>query len=257
MADDTSITVLQIPFPEASDRKLRFSIGPAKLRIVPGEGDDWISGTYDDPSGKVPCRVATEGGTVRISQENRWRGVLRKSPVFDLQLGKAQSYALTIESGATDDSACDLGGLPLTMLDVKHGAGELDLDFSAPNPNSMDRIHLVAGAAEVEARNLANANAAELAIEGGAASITLDFGGTLQRDTRVRINAGMAAVEVRVPSATAAKIAAHSTLGTVDAGDGFTTREGGYWTEGAVAGGTPVLSIDASIALGALKLRAT
>ena len=105
--------------------------------------------------------------------------------------------------------------------------------------------------------NLANANAAEVSVEGGAASFTLDFGGTPQRDARVKINAGMATVEIRVPAATAAKITPHAILGGVDAGDGFTTREGAYWTAAAVAGATPVIAIDANVALGALRLRTT
>jgi hypothetical protein len=257
MSEESGITIVQIPFPEGGDPQLRISVGPAKLRIAPGDGPDWVNGTYHDPSHRVPCRVATDGARARISQENRWRGLMRQTPVFDLQLGKARPYRLTIESGATDDSACDLGGLPLTSLEVRHGAGELDLDFSSPNPGAMERLHLASGAAEIEAMNLANANAAEIAIEGGAASFIFDFGGTLQRDARVRINVGMASVEIRVPASTAAKITPHAVLGSVDAGDGFTTREGGYWTAAAVAEGTPVLTIDASVALGSLKLRAT
>ncbi|HEY7035472.1 MAG TPA: hypothetical protein VH482_29295 [Thermomicrobiales bacterium] len=257
MADDDGITIVQIPFPGGGEAQLRISVGPAKLKMAPGDGSDWVSGTYRDPSHRVPCRVTTDGSRARISQESRWRGVMHQTPVFDLQLGKGQPYRLTIESGATDDSTCDLGGLPITSLDVRHGAGEFDLDFSAPNPGAMDRLHLVAGATELEATNLANANAAEIAVEGGAASFTLDFGGVLQRDARVKINAGVASVEVRVPAATAAKITPHAVLGSVDAGDGFTTREGGYWTAGAVAGGSPVLTIDASVALGSLKLRTT
>ena len=256
MADD-SITPVQIAFPEADNRQLRITVGPAKLRIAPGDGEEWVSGTYRDPTGRIPCRVMTEGAKARISQDHRWRGLLRNTPVFDLRLGTAQPYALTLESGATDDSACDLGGLPLTSLDVRHGAGELDLHFSAPNPVAMDRLRLQAGAAETELTNLANANAAEITVEGGAASFTLDFGGTLQRDARVKISAGAASGEVRVPGPTAAKITPHAVLGSVDAGDGFTTREGAYWTEGAVAGGTPVLTIDASVALGSLRLRST
>ena len=254
---EESVTNIQIVYPEGGDRRLRISVGPAKMRIVPGEGADWVSGSYHDPTGKIPCRVATEGARARISQDHRWRGLLRGTPAFDLQWGKGQPYALTIESGATDDSVCDLGGLPLTSLDVKHGAGELAIDFSAPNPTAMDRFRLAAGAAESEVTNLANANAAEISVEGGAASFTLDFGGTPQRDARVKINAGMATVEVRVPSGTAAKITPHAILGNVDAGDGFITREGAYWTEGAVAGATPVIAIDASVALGSLKLRTT
>ncbi|MEA2528229.1 MAG: hypothetical protein QOF73_5456 [Thermomicrobiales bacterium] len=257
MEDESNVTSIQVVFPEADNRQLRITVGPAKLRIAPGDGELWVSGTYRDPTGRTPCRVTTEGAKARISQDHRWRGLLRNAPVFDLQLGKAQPYGLTLESGATDDSACDLGGLPLTSLDVRHGAGKLDLDFSAPNPLPMDRFHLQAGAAETEVTNLANANAAEVTIEGGAASFTLDFGGTPQRDARVKINAGAASVEVRVPATTAAKITPHAILGSVEAGDGFMTREGAYWTEGAVAGGTPVLTIDASVALGSLRLRAT
>jgi hypothetical protein len=256
MAEE-SVTTIQVAFPEVTDRRLRISVGPAKLRIVPGEGAEWVSGSYRDPTGRIPCRVSIEGGRARISQDHRWRGLLRGTPEFDVQLGKAQPYALTIESGATDDSVCDLGGLPLTSLDVKHGAGELDIDFSAPNPVAMGRLHVAAGAAETELIRLANANAAEISIEGGAASFTLDFGGTLQRDARVKVNAGMVTVELRVPSGTAAKITPHAILGNVDAGDGFTTREGGYWTAAAVAGETPVIAIDASVALGMLKLRTT
>jgi hypothetical protein len=35
------------------------------------------------------------------------------------------------------------------------------------------------------------------------------------------------------------------------------TREGGYWTAAAVAGEAPLLTIEATIALGSLKLRTT
>jgi hypothetical protein len=256
MADD-SVTNVQIAYPESGDRRLRISVGPAKLRIRPGEGADWVSGTYRDPTGKIPCRVTTNGSRARISQDHRWRGLLRGAPVFDLHFGKAQPFSLTIECGATDDSACDLGGVPLTSLDVKHGAGAIDLDFSAPNPAAMDRLRLAAGAAEFGLTNLANANAAEIAIDGGAASFKLDFGGTLQRDGRVRVNTGVVMVEIRVPATTAAKIAAHAVLGAVDAGDGFTTRESAFWTAAAIAGATPVLSIEATVALGSLRLRTT
>src|SRR5262245_12588874 len=85
MADDGGITIVQVPFPDGNDLQLRITVGPAKLRIAPGDGSDWVSGTYTDPSGRVPCRIATDGTRVRISQESRWRGLMRQTPVFDLQ----------------------------------------------------------------------------------------------------------------------------------------------------------------------------
>lgn len=254
---DASITNIQIVYPETDTRQLRITVGPARLRIAPGDGPDWVTGTYRDPTGKIPCRIATEGGNARISQDHRWRGLLKETPVFDLKVGKTEPFDITIESGASDETACDFGGLPVTALDVKHGAGKFNLDFAAPNPTEMTRLRVAAGAAEMVVTNLANANAAEISIEGGAAAFTFDFGGTLQRDTRVKINTGMASLEIRVPATTAARITPHAVLGSVDPGDGFTTRGGAYWTAAAVAEATPILAIDATIALGSLKIRST
>ena len=249
---------IRVAFPDTPDRHLRITIGPGRLKLAPGTVGEWVSGTYRDPTGSIPARVDEQGGTVRISQSyNRNLPKLRGMPAFDLRLGTEQPYALTLEGGASDDYVCDLGGLPLTRLDVRHGAAQIRLDFSAPNPQPMERLRLQVGAADVEATNLANANAAEIAIDGGAAAFRFDFGGALARDSAVRITTGAASVEVAVPATTAAQIAPHAVLGSVEVGDGFETREGGYWTKAAVAGATPVVTIDANVTLGSLKLRTT
>src|ERR671934_228704 len=88
-------------------------------------------------------------------------------------------------------------------------------------------------------------------------TITRDFGGTLQRDAYARISTGLSAVDLRVPRATAARIISEAVLGQLEASSGFTTREGGYWTDAALAGGTPLLTIHANVALGSLRLHAT
>jgi hypothetical protein len=46
-------------------------------------------------------------------------------------------------------------------------------------------------------------------------------------------------------------------VGALRIGDGFTKRAGAFWTEGAVAGTTPVLSIRAETSVGVLELAAT
>jgi hypothetical protein len=250
-------TAIEVPFPEVAERRLQLAVGPGKLRLSPGGAEPWVSGSYTDPTGALPCRITTEGGTARISQDHQIPRSFGGVPAFDLRLGTAQSYALSLEAGAIDAGECELGGLPLTRLEVRYGAGRANLTFSAPNPNQMDRLLISAGAAETTARGLLYANAAEIRVEGGAAAFTLDLSGEPMRDTAVRINTGLAAVELRVPAAVAVKITPHAVLGNVEAGDGFTTRDGGYWTAAAIAGVTPVVSVNASVALGALKLRAT
>jgi hypothetical protein len=250
-------TDIHIPFPDAVDRHLRIRVGACRLKIARGAGEEWVSGSYDDPTGSIGCRVSQEGGAARITQEPRiaspqhWgRGV----PEFNLTLGTALPYMLTIETGASD-SEFDLGGLPLTRLALKLGAGKNVTNFLEPNPQAMSVLDIDAGACNMELRGLANANFADLTLDGGAAAFICDFGGTLKRDAAAHLNTGMSTLEINVPATTAARIVSEPVLGRLDTSNGFVTRDGGYWTRAAEEGGTPVLTVHANVALGTLALR--
>jgi hypothetical protein len=183
-------------------------------------------------------------------------GLLSGIPKYDLALGKGRPYALTVKTGASEFDF-DLGSLPITRLEVRQGAGKFDVDFSSGNPQPMSLLSLGTGAGGVTIKNMANANAAEVSIEGGAAAYSFDFGGTLQRDTHARISTAVSSVEIAVPASTAAKIRSESVMASVDLGDGFTKKEGAYWTPAAMEGRSPVLSIATSVTLGTLRLRIT
>ena len=62
-------------------------------------------------------------------------------------------------------------------------------------------------------------------------------------------------MEISVPATTAAKIKAEIVLGGLNIGDGFTKKDGAFWTEAAVKGQTPLLTIDANISLGGLTIK--
>jgi hypothetical protein len=179
-------TEISVAYPEAPDLQLRITVGACRLTVAPGDGEEWVSGSYQAPSGALPVKVQQEGGNLRITQEYRLAGiggVLSRVPRLDLKLGKANPYGLSLETGATE-STSDLGGLPVTRMVVKQGAGKIYFDFSAPNPQSMSLLDLDAGAVNLEMRNLANANFAEMRVDGGAAAYKFDFGGNLQRGPR-------------------------------------------------------------------------
>ena len=106
----------------------------------------------------------------------------------------------------------DLGGVPVSSMEVRQGAGKFELDFSAPNPYAMKQLEVSSGAAGIELENLANANFSEMRPFGGAAGYELDFGGTLLRDAEAKIEAGLSGVEIKIPAFTAAKIVAETTL---------------------------------------------
>ena len=133
---------------------------------------------------------------------------------------------------------------------------KLELGFSVPNPEPMELLEVSSGAAGRELANVANANLSEMRLSRGAAGYGLHFGGTLLRDAQVSIEMGLSGVEVTVPSSTAAKVVAETTLGRVDVGAGFTKREGAFLTEGALSGEAPILAIRAGVRLGSLRLQA-
>ena len=258
--DDTVTTPIDIPYPEAGDHHLKITVGACRLTVAPGSGPKWVSGTYEDVANRMPLKIDSDGGTVKITQDYRggeWWGLVSGSPPrLDMTLGTDKPYLLTLEVGASE-SQFDLGGLPVTRLLIKQGAGRASFDFSAPNPQPMSLLDLDAGAVGLDMKNLANANFAEMSVDGGAASYKFDFGGALRRDAHVKITTGMASVEIQVPAATAAKVTAEAVLGGLNIGDGFTKTEGAFWTQAALAGQSPVLTIHTNVTMGALHLRAT
>ena len=96
----------------------------------------------------------------------------------------------------------------------------------------------------------------EMRLSGGAAGYELGFGGTLSRDAKAKVEAGLSGVEIEIPASTAARVIAETTLGSVDVGDGFTERQGALLPEDTLSGDAPVLTIRAGVRLGSLQLRA-
>lgn len=255
--DTATTTTIAIPYPATDDLRLHLGIGACRLVLAPGGGDSWLTGTYADPAGALPLHITQEGGSVRITQGQRLEALPRlfdASARLDLRLGTARPFALILETGASDVIG-ELGGVPLTGLTIRQGAGKAALDFATPNPRALDLLEIAAGAADIRVLRLANAGARQIRAGGGAASYLLDFGGVLVRDVDARISAGMATVTLRVPLTTPATIAATAVLGSVEVEGAFTAQGGTYRTPAADQ--SPRLAIHASAALGAIHLRAS
>ena len=253
-------TPIHVAYPAADDLHLRIALGACRLKARPGEGDEWITGTYHDPTDRRPLRIIEEEAEATITEAEpsfeRIPAVFGGATRYELEVGKKRSFALTIETGASDFDL-DLGGVPLSRLVVRQGAGKFELDFTQPNPGRMELLDVSTGAAALELENLANANFSEMRLSGGAAGYDLDFGGTLSRDAEVSIETGISGIELSVPGSTATRVTAETTLGSVDVGDGFTKREGAFLTEAALGHEGPYLKIRAGVRLGSLQLRTT
>src|SRR5215208_2814611 len=251
---------INVAYPAAEDLHLRIALGACRFKVRPGEGDVWVTGTCHDPTDGRSPRILEEGASVTITEAEpsfeRIPAVFGGVPRYELEVGKGRPFALTIETGASEFDL-DLGGVPVNRLLVRLGAGKFELGFSVPNPEPMDLLEVSSGAASIELENLANANFSEMRLSGGAASYELDFGGVPSRDAEVSIETGISGVVVSIPTSTAARVIAETTLGSVDVGDGFTKSEGAFSTEAALRRDGPVLSIRAGVRLGSLQLRTT
>src|SRR5215211_6131398 len=253
-------TPIHVAYPEAQDLHLRIALGACRFTAKPGQGENWVAGTYHDPTDRRPFRILEEETGVTITEAEpsieRIPTPFGGVPRYELEFGKERSFALTIETGASEFEL-NLGGIPLSRLVVRQGAGKFEVGFLEPNPEPMELIDISTGAAGIDLKNLLNANFSEMRLSGGAAGYQLDFGGTLSRDARVNIETGLSGVNVTIPASTSARVIAETTLGSVDVGDGFTKREGAFVTEGALGGVAPTLAIRAGVRLGSLRLRAT
>jgi hypothetical protein len=253
-------TPIDVAYPTADDLDLRITLGACRFEARPGEAKDWVAGTCHDPTGERVPKIRQEGRLVTITEEKpsfeRIPADFRGVPRYELAFGKELPFALTIETGASE-FYLDLGGVPLTALTVNQGPGRFNLDFSAPNPQLMSLLEISSGAASMELENIANANFSRMRLFGGAASYEFDFSGRLSQPAEVAIETGLSGIEIAVPSTTAAKIVAETTVGSVDVGDGFTRGEGAFLTGAAMAGEQPLLTIRAGVRLGALQLRVT
>jgi hypothetical protein len=254
----TTTQEIKIAFPDATNRHLKLAVGACRLNIRPGDGQEWVRGTYDAPPDSIPLIVKQESGTLHITQKVQDANFLNYGAcpaALDLALGKDKPYALTLETGASD-CVLDLGGVPLTHLSIKHGADQLEMDFSAPNPQSLRLFEMSSGAGSTTIKHLGNANLAEMKVDGGAAAFVLDFDGILQQDAHVSIHTAMAGVEISIPRTTAARITTDAFFGGLTVSDGFTKQNGVFMTQPALQGTSPTLSIKTNVAFGSVQLQA-
>lgn len=248
---------IKIAYPAVEgELALRIEAGACRLRITPGEDDSWISGTYQDPSGSIALETTVEGkgAWIRVGRSPAdVFGFLSGLPELDLRLGKARPFAMTIAAGASENHL-EFGGLPLTGLEVNHGAGAMEIRCSTPLPGRTARMKFAVGAGRTELSGLGNVNFDELLVEGGAASYVLDFSGRGLQSGWARLSTAMASVELRIPATLACEITTENLLGAPAADAGF-SRHGNTWLSKAAAAGAPVqLRIRSAMVMGRLSL---
>lgn len=138
----TDVRTIHVPYPEATDRELRITADACHIHLQPGAGEEWVSGTYQDPSGQRSPTLTMDGGTLTIDHHRTTRDLTGElvagDPVFDLLLGTRQPYALTIQAAAIQSDAPGGRRRPTDNLPpvIGPGAGRglLLLAYRSPSP---------------------------------------------------------------------------------------------------------------------------
>jgi len=212
--------------------------GAGRFRLAPGaDGELYRVAMRYDEDKFIPVRVFdAESGTlrvgvrgrdgVRISLNDSRRG---DDPPF-LQLGLSPDIplALDLELGAVE-SDLELGGLALQDVHLETGASATRLRFSRPNPVACTSLELRAGAAEFEARQLANANCARISFDGGVGRVVMDFTGTWRQSMEAELNVGFGSLDLRLPRDVGVEVHLSRFLASFDAA-GFQKRGEVYYS---------------------------
>jgi hypothetical protein len=244
---------ISVPAPDADTATVNLKFGASdSFQLRPG-AEGLVEGTVRYNVEQLRPTVTINGDAVTIDQTNKSLNLSNKlRNEWNLRLSKAVPLSLNVDAGAYRGSY-DLGGLRLRALNVSQGAAESTYNFGEPNPEAMERLSFSSGAASVELKNLANANAAAMSFEVGAGSYTLDFGGALARSVTVDVEAGTSNLTIRVPRGTPARIKLDGVVTSAEL-DGFSGIGDKQYANAAWDEARPHVDITISSAVGKVKL---
>jgi hypothetical protein len=145
---------------------------------------------------------------------------------FDLRLGRGIPISLEMNLGAVR-SELELGGIPLTRVELANGAAETTLRVSAPNPATMETILLKVGAASFSGSGMGRLGARNIDVEAGLGEVRLELDGLTRPETDVRVSMGLGSLELLVPQGVGIEVQRSGFLTSMNA-PGL-ERQGSRW----------------------------
>ena len=174
---------------------------------------------------------------------------------WSLKFTDAIPITFKIELGA-GRGELDLSGLRIRNMKVSSGASSVDMFCDQPNPINAESIVIESGVSKFTAMNLTNTNFRKLKFSGGVGAYKLDFGGKLRQDADAKIEVGLGAVTVILPSDIQARVFYEDNWFSsfnLD-GDFNHTKSGIYETAGYMSS-SPSISIRIESGLGSVRVR--
>jgi hypothetical protein len=139
----------------------------------------------------------------------------------------------------------------LEELRAETGAGTLDIDVSGSD--HLDDLRVTAGAGDLIVDASGGSALRDFDIDAGAGTVRMDLsGGDWAEDMEGRIDAGAGDVVITLPEDVGVEVRIDSGIGDVNAGG--LLSDGNTWFNEAYEEGGPVIEIEISQGLGAVRL---
>lgn len=249
---------VSVEYPGTAPAEIEFDVSaPGKLDVR-GGGEMLIEGTITYNIVGWDPQVEVRGNRVSVNQGKDVSGSTPPGSenVWDLQLGDKMPFTLKVNAGV-GTGTWELGGLPITELDLEMGVGKNQISFSSPNPEKMTRLVVEGGTATLNMWDILNANVEHLTVEGGVGRIELEFTGeALNQTLDARVKGGVGAIVIVIDENIPARVVVgKGGVGDVAATGAFEQHGDGYETPGyAGAGDNATLEIEIEVGVGSVKL---
>lgn len=242
--------------PGAGEVQVRLRIGAADLRISPS-GPTFapvVRGVTEFNLAAFEPDVIVEGTRVTLTSKGSPARVPAGARAeWDLFLGRTRPLDLEMNLGAFE-GLVDLGGLRLTRLVLRSGAGDATIRFSEPNPDRLALLRIEAGASRIRVEDILNAGAERIELDGGAGEFTLEVSGQLREVTRMNVTIAAGSFIAIIPEGIPARVRVTGTLASTSAGEGFDQVLGDYRTTDYTEA-SPAVEIEITAAVGRVELR--
>jgi hypothetical protein len=142
-------------YPGITAGKANLSFGGGQL-VIGSLTNEWLEGNFGGWAAKPSVRSSQNTVTIDLKQSRhfpgpwRWRESNRfndRNYKWDLNLSPELDWDLDMQTGAMKGEA-DLSGLRLRKLEIKMGAGDLDLTLGNPTDNTQVTVH--SGASDIK-----------------------------------------------------------------------------------------------------------
>ena len=189
---------------EGADKLVvEFDFGAGTLVIEPDDIKEAaiVDIFYDTRKVDYTIEYTKRGNTGYLDMESvlrKHRNIDNLDNEWDATLSNRYPTEIKFDLGACE-ADIDLGGIPLTSLDIEIGAASGTIEFSKPNPERIKEISIDVGASSLKLDDFGNANFEYMKISSGAASIDLDLRGDYSGESEINIDVGVGSMDVIIP----------------------------------------------------------